>query len=428
MSETRTAAEGSAYSRAGAVGVEQLDLAVSRGIISANQRDQILAIAPDGRGPEPRAGLNLVTVGYWAGSVAVLFALAWFLIDRWKSLRPAGVLAVALLYALSFALSSMLLRRLGYRIAASLLAVLVVGMAPVVAWSIESLLGVWPDPSMRRDPFTADVIESVRWIPVQLSMALAGLIALRQTRFGLLTLAVVIPMGMSVVSLTPLLFDPELSFALFGWTMLVAGTLMLVAAYVVERRVPLDAEDYAGWLYLSAIGFLFFGLMSVFGQTKTLGHSLPAVMALFVAIGFMLHRRIFMIPAILLFFSWLVFLAREVFATAVGFMVVMLAGGALLLLGTVFAQRRFPHLIRRLGGEGAPRPATPLLGAAYAALFGLAVVLLLVSVPRARGDLADRQRMRNAAFRNQVERQRSVQAAARVRRNRGAETRPEQRP
>lgn len=406
------------------VSAAQLDAAVARGIITAEQRDRLLAldaVPPSDDTVEPRGTLNLVTVGYWAGSLAVLFALAWFLVDRWKSLRPGGVLAVALLYAVGFALSSVLLRRLGFRLAASLLTLLVVGMAPIIMWCIESLLGLWPAPAARRDFFSADVIASVRWIPLQLSLALAALVALRRDSFGLLVLAVTIPTGMALVHLTPWLLDPELSFYLEGWMTLLAAALLLIAASVVDRRTAAGREDAAGWVYLTALGFLFVGLMMVADQSRLVPHSLPVTVALLVALGITLHRRVFMLPAILLFISYLVFLAREVFPTAVGFMTVMLLVGALLILGTVLAQRRFPGVIRRLSGEGAPRRTPTGVLAIHAGLAVLSIVLLGVAIPRGRAELRDRQNRRNEMYRAEVERQRSAQraATARVRREGG---------
>lgn len=418
MSDTKAARDYAPLTGPTALGPTELDAAVGRGIITAEQRDRLLAMAAGvpaaSRAEEAsRTGMNLVTIGYWTGSIAVVFALAWFLADRWKALHPAGVLAVALLYALCLGISSMFVSRLGYRFAGSLLALLTVMMAPIVMWALESLLGLWPSPSFQRDMFSADVIESVRWIPVQLGTALAGLIALRKVRFGLLTLTVTVPMGMALVQLTPWLLDPELNFRLGAWMTLFAATLMFLAAYVIDRRDAANPEDYAGWVYLAAVGFLIVGLLGIMDQSRVVRHSLPALIAALVATGFALRRRFFLLPATLVFIMYLVFLAHEVFPTATGFMLVMLAVGVVVILGTVVAQRRFPHLIRRFTGEGGPRPATHALGAAFGACAMLTLVLLFASVPVARRDLAKMQQRRNAAFRGSVERQRSEASARR---------------
>src|SRR6185503_17834533 len=73
----------------------------SRGIITAEQRDQMLALSEERVG-QPRTtsgevlvwarevprGFNAITIAYGVGSLAILFALGWFLADRWNVLGP----------------------------------------------------------------------------------------------------------------------------------------------------------------------------------------------------------------------------------------------------------------------------------------------------------------------------------------------------
>src|SRR5689334_24857586 len=88
--------------------------AVDRGIIDGTQRDKLHALALELAAAstanagealptatheprrEARRGFNAITIAYALGSLLVLFALGWFLADRWRSLGPAGVLGVSL--------------------------------------------------------------------------------------------------------------------------------------------------------------------------------------------------------------------------------------------------------------------------------------------------------------------------------------------
>jgi len=89
-----------------------INVALERGIIDAAQRDQLAALSAElmampGHSREERddaapvrevqRGFNAITVAYSLGALLVLFALAWFLLERWKVLGPFGVLVVALL-------------------------------------------------------------------------------------------------------------------------------------------------------------------------------------------------------------------------------------------------------------------------------------------------------------------------------------------
>ena len=138
-----------------------IDVALQRGIIDGAQREELAALSAelnatrdnalqgDDTPPrrEARRGFNAITVAYSLGAVLVLFALAWFLVERWNALGPFGVLVVALLYAAAFAVVGAQLRRRGFDVAGGLAIVLAVTMTPVWAWAILRLTGEFPEPS-----------------------------------------------------------------------------------------------------------------------------------------------------------------------------------------------------------------------------------------------------------------------------------------
>src|SRR5688572_17693679 len=121
-----------------------LDDAVVRGVLTAEQRAAVFAIADEWPAREiaPPRGPRLfdgTTLAYGAGAAAVLFAMAWFLADRWRSLGPRGVLLVVAVYALVFLGVAWMLRREGFGVAADVAVLLAVCTAPVMAWAaIES--------------------------------------------------------------------------------------------------------------------------------------------------------------------------------------------------------------------------------------------------------------------------------------------------
>lgn len=399
---------------------ELLERAVALAVITPEQRAMLLAMRGPAEAeylPASEAGFTLVLVGYWAGSIAVLFALGWFLVDRWKSLRPAGVLGVVLVYAILFLASSRILSRMGFRIAAGLLTLLAVGLAPIVAWCVASLLGLWPSATLRRDdPFTTDLIATIRWIPIELSTALAALVALRRVPFGLLALAVTIPMGMALIHLTPWLFDPDLDRTLWGWMALLVSTGLLGAGYVSERRAGSDEHGYPNLIYLSAAGFLFTAIVAVADQSRAIPHALPAVVIALTALSLAIRRGVFLLLAAIVFVGYLGFLAADVFASAFGFMYVMLATGSLLIFLTILAQRRFPAIMRRLSAEGRGSRPPPRLGYVFLATIGIAIVLLAAAVPRGRDRQAQYFAERRQLARQSGEARRARDAAQRARR------------
>ncbi|MDE3128019.1 MAG: hypothetical protein KGL38_08430, partial [Gemmatimonadota bacterium] len=89
----------------------RLAAAVAAGIITADQAAAIAALpGPVGESgaaaPEARRALNAVSIAYFVGGAAVLFAFGWFIVDRWSVLGPGGILIVSLVYAALFALTA----------------------------------------------------------------------------------------------------------------------------------------------------------------------------------------------------------------------------------------------------------------------------------------------------------------------------------
>lgn len=429
MDDDRSAGNGHgprvARNGANAVSHHALQLAVDQGVITAAQREELLSLSrADVAKPTAvdadSSGVSFVHVLYWAGALAVLYALGYFLVDRWKSLQPGGVLGVSLLYALSFSMSSMFLARLGFRRASSLFALLAVGMAPIATWAIESLAGIWPtQPARGSTPFTTDVLATIRWIPIELSAALAGLVALRKVRFSVLALSVTVPFAMTVIHLTPLLFDAELDFAIWGWMALLASTILAAAAAEIDRRVS-DDQDYAAFVYLTSLVFLSVAVLAVADQSKAIPHSLPALVALLAVLSLLTRRAMFLLFAVVFFIGYLGFLAEDVFKSATGFMLVVVAAGASLILGTVVVQKRFPGLARSFSREAGPRRLVPATRVIFPTAILLAGVLLAFAPSRGRERMRVRMTQlretahRSAEFRHTQRAARQAQPPARV--------------
>ncbi|MDQ3810849.1 MAG: hypothetical protein M3336_11210, partial [Chloroflexota bacterium] len=138
--------------------LDRLREAANQGLISEAQYQAILALDAAARpdttladvpgpehapAPEAPKGFNWISVAYFAGALLILFAFGWFLVDQWEALGPAGVLLVALVYAMVFLFTGWSLRRRGFRLAGGLAVTAAVGMTPLATWAVESLLGIW---------------------------------------------------------------------------------------------------------------------------------------------------------------------------------------------------------------------------------------------------------------------------------------------
>ncbi len=337
---------------------QRLDLAVTRGIITAQQRHDILALAAEGGPPPPigrRSEVSGVTVAYFAGAAAILFAFGWFLVDRWKVLGPGGVLVVALVYASLFLLVARWLGREGFATARGLMVLAAVGMTPIAAWSVLELAGVWT-PKLGGEPWfprSQRDWESLRWIPIELATALSALVALRTVRFGLLVLPLPIAAWAVCAQVVQVAFDAPVMTAMQGWLSFVVAAVLASAGYAIDRRTAWEAEDYAWPVYAVAVVAVLHGMSVTWPELDRGRHALLALAVVLAGAALALRRRVFLAAAALTFVVYMGWLGFSVFRKALGFPIALATVGVVIILAAVWVQRRFPGLgaraTRRVG-------------------------------------------------------------------------------
>ena len=379
-----------------------LDEAVARGIITPAQREAILALGADSAAlPEeareaPR-GFNGVNVAYAIGAVAVLFAFGWFLFERWSTLGALGVLLVALAYAALFAGASRFLARQGFHTASSIATLLAVSMTPVVTWSLLALAGLWYQPPTVRGPWPSPA-ESTRWLPIELATILVASVALWRARVGLLTLPIAVAAGFAGLHAVRLFVDSAIAFRIERWMALFVGCVLLLAGYAADQRRT--REDYGQWFYVVGLAAVALGLAELWaGNRSPIPHIIAVLSVGAVVVSLYLRRKAFLVFGAAGAISYLAYLAFDVFRRTLGFSIVLAGFGLTVIVLTVWLQRRYPALARRIAAEqGDARPTLPGGYALFGIGAALTLVLLLISPPRARRAqrLIDAQRQRDS--------------------------------
>ena len=345
----------------GAIALHHLVAGVRDGIITNAQLNALLARAAAERTDEPevRRGFNAVTIAYWAGAIAVLFALGWFLLERWIQLGAGGVLAVSAAYGIAFASASRWLRRRGYQTAASFASVLVVATVPVLTWSVLKMLGLWYESSTLYATKSApDARASTRWIPVDIATLIAALIALRIVRFPLLIAAASVAFWYLLLHLVPLAFGAQSAIANEGWTVLFVGVCLLACGAIIHARQASRAstgrgEDYALWPFVVGLAAMMLATMELWAKHHSIvPHAMLAAAVLSVAVSLRIRRREFLVAGAIGFVGYLGWLAFDVFRRTLGFPIVLAGFGLGVILLAVWVQRRYPELINRVAPSG----------------------------------------------------------------------------
>ena len=158
-----------------------------RGILSEEQLGSILSeesLEAELQGKEEKGGLNPITVAYYFGGLLAFFSFTIFIGMNWADLSDwarFGVIIGAML--VTGALGFWLRFRQGYPRAGGLLLFVATAVLPIFIYTIERLLGAWPD---------GDSFYQLRFVLLYLGLGgLAGsLIVLILTHFSLISLLV----------------------------------------------------------------------------------------------------------------------------------------------------------------------------------------------------------------------------------------------
>ena len=383
-----------------------LDTGVEKGIISATQRDALLALgAREGTAAEAGRALNGVTIAYGVGALVVLFAFGWFLADRWKVLGPPGIFGVTVAYAAVFLVVAHVTRREGFPVAHGVATLLAVAMVPLATWALMEWTGVWSAEyqrvcSMRLPPFGYCQGQP---LAIEMSAVLAALIALRRVPFPPLT----IPIAVVSITMPERLireWSPNSWSGLtMGWRWVMVASLVATAAYLIDRRVRDD--DYGAWFWVAASFAALVGTIAVLGGDGMLRWYLGPVSLLVLVASVYLRRRVVLALGIAGVFGYLAWLASDVFKLTLAFPLLLAVLGVAIIIVTVWLQRRFPEIVRRVGGDPSTPPALP--GGVFTLLAPALLGLLLMQDAKTmdRESAADRRgRSHAAASRNRAQR------------------------
>jgi hypothetical protein len=261
-------------------------------------------------------------------------------------LGSAGILATTVVYLLVATALGLWLQGMGYRVAGGLLVTVAVSLVPLITYSIEDLLGLWPGP--KPGPYQ-DFFPLIRasWIAMELATAAATAIALRFVAFGFLTA----PMALALW-----FFSMDAAAWLGGsywdsWygrqqVSVAVGLLTLVLGFLLERTMSKSdaaaSEDYPFWCYLFGL-LAFWGGLTSMHSTSEVNQALYGALNLgLIGIAVRSRRATFLVFGALGFHLYVGHLAYSVFGTSLLFPFVVALLGLSLILVTVWAQR---HLL-----------------------------------------------------------------------------------
>jgi hypothetical protein len=294
--------------------------------------------------PEEQKGLNAVTVAYYFGAMLMISACAWFLGDKWESLGSRGVFATTLVYMAVALGVGLWLRARGYVVGGGLLVTVAVCLVPLLTYTLEDMLGMWPAAHPGEYAGFYPRIHA-SWIVMELATIGAAALALRFVPFGFLTAPMAFSFWFFSMDVAEwLIGGGELTRQQRCWISVAVGLLTMIVGYGLEmtRGVDEDApytEDFAFWCFLFGL-LAFWGGFTAMESGSEFGRILYALLNVgLVLVSIWLRRATFLVFGVLGVHIYLGHLAYEVFKDSVLFPFALALLGLSVILVTVFAQR-----------------------------------------------------------------------------------------
>src|SRR5829696_3008665 len=190
---------------------EQIRTAAASVALDLSSTERLLAALPASGAPAaievPR--FDLTHVLWYGGALIVIGAMSLFASLAFAQLGGGVLTAVALAYALIFALAGEAFWRRGPRTPGGLMFAVAVAMAPLAVYGFQHAFGLWgafEDPGNYRDFF-----HWVRggWLPMELATILAGVGALWFRRFAFILAIVAFALWFLSMDLTAWVFQTD---------------------------------------------------------------------------------------------------------------------------------------------------------------------------------------------------------------------------
>lgn len=290
---------------------------------------------------EHRKGFNLVTIAYYFGAMLMISACAWFLGDKWESLGSGGVLVTALIYfAIALALG-LWLRGRGYLVGGGLLVTVAVCLVPLITYTVEDMLGFWPatDPGSYSNYYPK---VHASWIIMELVTMIAALVALLFVRFGFLMAPFAFTVWFFSMDVAAWILGRDLDHNTDAWIAVIVGAITIVFGYVLDRTIhrPNEprSEDFAFWCYLFGLMMFWGGLTSMDSDSEVNKFIYMLINVGLIAIAIWLRRSTFLVFGAVGVYSYIGYLAYQVFKDSFMFPFVLAFIGLLMILSTVWAQ------------------------------------------------------------------------------------------
>lgn len=306
-----------------------LKAAVKAKLITQKQADQLAEFWQSGQDDSP--SFRLAHVLYYFGGLLAISAISLFVTQAWTLLIGIPLFIIStLFFLLGLALMRYFLKQ-NLRVPAGIMATFSLVAVPMAIYNLQTWLGYFPKTDFNYADYNYYI--NWMWVPMELGTLLAGAIMFYFYRFPFLLFPISITLWYMSMDLYSLLYhvkeyawEERASFSLYF------GLIMLIFAFYIDIKQTTVKRDYAFWLYLFGV-VTFWGGLSLHYSHSEFSHFIYCMINIaMILISVFLNRRVFAIFGTIGVLSYLGHLSFSVFAGSLGFPVLLVLIGILIIL------------------------------------------------------------------------------------------------
>lgn len=328
----------------------QLDEAVSRGIVTRSQADQLWEMleAP-GPAAMPASGprFTFTNVLYYLGGMIAIGAMTLFMTLGWETFGGWGLCFISLAYAAIALWGTRYLQRRDLPVPAGILSALAISLVPLAIYGVQTAIGLWPPGRPYREYHQW---VDWRWAVMEAATLVMGAFILLVYRLPFAMMPVAVTLWYMSMDFAPLLTGGQdedwkvrkLVSIAFGLAMTAAGA----ALDGRTRRRP----DFGFWLWLFGV-IAFWGGLTALDSGSEIGKLIyAAINAVMIFLGAIFARRILTVMGGLGLFGYLCHLSYRVFKDSIIFPFALTALGLGLVAAGIWWQKRESAISARFRG------------------------------------------------------------------------------
>lgn len=348
----------------------EFDLAVQKGVLTLSQAHQLwsewsqsctsLSLGNQeainfetlSNSKTEKAQFSMSHILYYFGGLLSIGAMSLFMTMAWDIFGPWGTAVLTSLYLYGVLKVAFHLKKQKLFIPAGIMGALAIVLVPLIVWSIQSALGLWPEDVSGHFKHYYQEING-KYLTLELSTLAAAVLMLWYLRLPFMVMPIAVTLWYLSMDITHFLTKQEVWGELNINISMLFGLSTCALALWTDLRCrqatdPENRQDFAYWLYLFGVMMFWtiLGVKMIGSEWGKIGFTLINLLMMFGGVA--IQRRVFTVFGSIGVVSYLGYLSSKIFTNAIIFTFVLTLLGFLSIAAGIWWQKNEKHINQQI--------------------------------------------------------------------------------